>query len=227
MSTVFITGANRGLGLEFVKQYADAGWRVLASCRDVARAGELKSLKGTLELIQLDVTDHAAIEKLAEDLSDDNIDILINNAGVLLDYGSRLGNIDHAAVSASFEINAFAPLKICECFTDHVARSEMKVMTAITSRLASIEENTSGGGYAYRASKAALNALMRGVAGDLAGRGVTVAMFHPGWVRTRMGGRSAAVDPADSVRGIRSIIAELGPEQSGTFLSYDGEVLPW
>jgi NAD(P)-dependent dehydrogenase (short-subunit alcohol dehydrogenase family) len=226
MPTVFITGANRGLGLEFAAQYAAEGWRVIATCRDVAAADDLKRFSGDLEICALDITMRAAVTDLAGELAGTAIDVLINNAGVLLDYGGRLGGIDHDAVAASFQVNAFAPLHVSECFADHVAGSEMKVMAAVSSHLGSIQ-NMGGGGYAYAASKAALNALMKCLAGDARARGIKVVLFHPGWARTRMGGQGAAVDPAASVAGMRAIIAGLRPEQSGSFLNYDGEALPW
>jgi NAD(P)-dependent dehydrogenase (short-subunit alcohol dehydrogenase family) len=226
MPTVFITGANRGLGLEFARQYSNEGWRVIATCRDAA-AEDLRGLVGAVEIFPLDVTDRAAAQALAAELSGTSIDVLLNNAGVLLDYHARLGEIDHDALATSFAINALAPLHICESFADHVAASDMKVMASISSHLGSIDGIGAGSGYSYPASKAALNALMKNVAGDVAGRGIKVVLFHPGWVRTAMGGPSAAVDPGDSAAGMRRIIAELTAEQSGCFVTYQGDALPW
>ncbi len=138
MPTVFITGANRGIDLEFARQYAAEGWRVIATCRDAAAADGLQALAGELEILPLDVTMRAAVASLAAGLAGTAIDVLINNAGVLLDYGARLGAIDHDALAASFAVNDFAPLHICECFTEHVAASQLKVMASLSSDLGSI-----------------------------------------------------------------------------------------
>lgn len=227
MPTVFITGANRGIGLQFARQYSAEGWRVIATCRDVVAADDLRRLEGDVEIFPLDVTDRAAVENLAGQLSGATIDVLLNNAGVLLDYHAQLGSVDYEALEASFAINAMAPLHICGCFTNHVAASEMKVMASISSHLGSIDGIGAGSGYSYPASKAALNALMKNVAGDVAALGIKVVLFHPGWARTRMGGQSAAVDPGDSAAGMRRIIAELTAEQSGCFVTYQGDALPW
>lgn len=227
MPTVFITGANRGIGLQFARQYSAEGWRVIATFRDAAAAEDLRGVAGEVEIFPLDVIDRAAVESLAAELSGTAIDVLLNNAGVLLDYHARLGEIDHGALATSFAINAMAPLHICERFADHVAASDMKVMASVSSHLGSINGIGAGSGYSYPASKAALNALMKNVAGDVAGLGIKVVLFHPGWVRTRMGGPSAAVDPGDSAAGMRRIIAELTAEQSGRFVTYQGDVLPW
>lgn len=227
MPTVFVTGANRGLGLEFSRQYAADGWSVIATCRDLGDAGDLEALSGDVQIHQLDVADFERVEALAAELDGVAIDVLANNAGVLEPWPTPFGAVDYEGWQRALRINTMAPLKICECFADHVARSAKKKIAAVSSHLGSIGGNTGGGSYVYGSSKAALNAVMKSVSINLASRGICVAVFHPGWARTRMGGPGAAVDPVDSVTGMRKIIASLTPETTGRFYRYDGEELPW
>jgi len=227
MPTVMITGASRGLGLEFARRYAAEGWRVIATCRVPADAGALAEVKGTVEIHPLDVADHATIESLAGALDGQAIDLLVNNAGI---YGTRpadLGTIDYHAWGEVMRVNVMGPLKVAELFTEHVARSGLKVMVAISSRMGSIAANLSGGSYIYRSSKAALNAVMKSLSVDLAARGVTVVVFHPGWVATDMGGAGASLDAPESVAGMVKAIAALGPGDGGRFISHDGTEVPW
>lgn len=227
MTTVLITGANRGLGLEFARQYAADGWRVIATCRDPAGARELAGLGGAVNIHALDVTDHARIHALAKTLKRDAIDVLINGAGV---YGPRpvpLGGVDYAAWGEVLRVNAMAPLTVSESFDDHVARSDLKRIVTITSRMGSIADNDSGGSYIYRSSKAAVNAVMKSLAGDLKSKGITVAVVHPGWVRTDMGGPEATIDVTKSVTGMRAVIAGLKESDSGRFFNYEGTEIPW
>ena len=226
MSTVLITGANRGIGLEFARQYAEAGYRVHAACRAPGSAGALASLGNGVKLHKLDVTDHAGIEALAAGLRNEAIDILINNAGI---YGDRqeLGKIDYAAWQEVMRVNTLAPLKMAECFLPHLEAGKMKVIASLTSRMGSIADNNAGGHYIYRSSKAALNAAARSLALDLAPRGITVIVFHPGWVKTDMGGPSALIDAETSVAGMRAVIEGAGPKATGRFFNYDGAEVPW
>ena len=232
MQTVLITGAGRGIGLEFARQYlADAGWRVLACCRQPERATELKPLaaasRGRLEVLPLDVRDAGQITALAGTLRGQAIDILINNAGVYGQRAAALGAIEADTWRLTLEVNALAPLKMCEAFVEHVARSERRLMVAITSRMGSIADNTSGGHYAYRASKAALNAAVKSLALDLRPQGITCLALHPGWVRTAMGGSEAPLSVTESVTGLRKVMAAARPAQSGRFLAFDGAEIPW
>ena len=227
MPTVMITGASRGLGLEFVRQYAAQDWCVIATCRTPADADALAEVKGTVEVHPLDVADHATIEVLARVLDGQAIDLLINNAGI---YGPRpgdLGAIDYHAWGKVVEVNVMGPLKVAELFTEHVARSGLKLMVAISSRRGSIADNDSGGAYIYRSSKAALNAVMKSLSVDLKARGIAVVAFHPGWVATDMGGAGAALDAPESVTAMVKAIAALGPEDGGRFINYDGTEVPW
>ncbi len=228
MPTVLLTGANRGIGLEFARQYAAAGWRVLATCRAPEKAEKLSALGDGVSLYELDVTDHARIKALAKELEGEAIDLLINNAGL---YGAsqsqELGSIDPELWIEVLRVNTLAPLKMAECFLPHLKTGERKVIASITSRMGSIGDNDVGGHYIYRSSKAALNAAVRSLAIDLKPLGVTAVVLHPGWVRTAMGGKGAAIDPEPSVAGMRAVIERLGPADAGKFLSYDGRELAW
>ena len=227
MPTVLITGASRGLGLEFARQYAGDGWPVIATCRDPDTAAELKSLDGQVDIHALDVTDRVAIGDLARTLESQPVDLLLNNAGV---YGPRdldFGEIDFDGWAHVLRVNTLAPLAVSECFVDHVAASGLKLIVAITSRMGSVALNETGGSYLYRSSKAALNAAMKSLSLDLKPRGITVAVLHPGWVRTDMGGPGASIDAPVSISGLRRVIAGLGPRDSGKFFNHDGEEIPW
>ncbi|MAE44573.1 MAG: short-chain dehydrogenase [Magnetovibrio sp.] len=227
MPTVLITGANRGIGFEFARQYADGGWRVIATCRDPANAGELSALGGDIEVHGLDVTDHVRIQALAKSLERSAIDLLLSNAGVSGPRPNPFGGIDYQSWMEVLSVNAMSPLKLCECFVDHVARSDLKRIVAVTSKMGSIAENSSGGSYIYRSSKTALNAVMKSLSVELASRRVIVAVLHPGWVRTDMGGPGALIEARTSVAGMRQVIAGLKLEDSGGFFNYDGAGIPW
>ncbi|MGE0709116.1 MAG: SDR family oxidoreductase [Planctomycetota bacterium] len=226
MPSVLITGSNRGLGLEFARQYAADGWRVFAACRDPERARELQALAGErVSLHALEVTDFVAVERLAGELSGEALDVVLNNAGVFGD-AAPFGEVDYDVFRRTLEVNTLAPLRLAECFVGHLERGQQKKLVNITSRMGSIEDNTSGGRYAYRASKAALNMVNRCLAVDLAGR-LTAVVLHPGWVATDMGGPSAPLRPEGSVRQMRAVIAGLSAKDSGGFFNYDGASLPW
>jgi NAD(P)-dependent dehydrogenase (short-subunit alcohol dehydrogenase family) len=218
MPNVLVTGSNRGLGLEFVRQYQAAGWRVFACCRDPAGASALRELAGESTSIHaLDVSDFAAIAALAAELSSEALDLLINNAGVFGD-GATLGELDYEAIRRTLEVNTLSPLCMAECFLPHVERGNGKKIVNVTSKMGSITDNTSGGRYAYRSSKAALNMATKSLALDLGAR-ATAIVIHPGWV--------APLQPPESVKGMRDVIAGLRPEDSGRFFNYDGQPLPW
>lgn len=227
MPTVMITGASRGLGLEFARQYAKDAWRVIATCRDPAAAADLKAVEGSLHIHALDVTDHKAIRALALALEGRAVDVLINNAGV---YGPRevpFGDMDYGAWADVLGVNTLAPYAVTECFAGHVAASDLKIVVSITSRMGSIASIDKGGAYIYRSSKAALNAVMKGLSHELKSMGITVAVLHPGWVKTDMGGPDASIDAPVSVSGLRRVIAGLKPGDSGKFFNYDGDEIPW
>jgi Dehydrogenases with different specificities (related to short-chain alcohol dehydrogenases) len=227
MPSCFIAGASRGIGLEFVRQYAADGWTVHAACRRAATAQDLLRLTGDVRVIELDVTDFAAVDAVARTLDGQAIDLLINNAGI---YGPRTvpyDFVDYAVWDVVMRTNVMAPLKLSAALSKHVARSRRKLIVSLTSNMGSITENTSGGAYIYRSSKAALNAVMRSLAIDLRGKEIAVVLIHPGWVRTDMGGPGALMEVETSVAGMRRVIEELDIDDTGNFFSHDGKTLPW
>ena len=231
MSSVLITGANRGLGLEFAVQYAAEGWEVFAACRNPAEAEQLQDLSrkadGRVSMLAMDVTNRESIRNASIQLKDAAIDVLINNAGIGGPRGQTTGNVDYAAWDHVLDVNTIGPLRVLEAFTEQLARSERKLVVTISSGMASIADNTSGGSIPYRSSKAAVNMVMRSAAIDLAPRHITCVLLSPGWVKTDMGGPSARLTPHQSVKAMRSLIERLGPTDSGKFLHYDGREYPW
>lgn len=226
MPTVLVTGANRGLGLEFCRSYAADGWRVHACCRHPDKAKALKAIAGDLLVHRLDVTDGLRVAGLARELAGEPIDLLLNNAGVFKE-GQDFGRIDYDDWIEAFKINTLAPMRMAERLVEHVAASARKLIVNISSGMASIADYDGGGAYAYRSSKAALNMVVKGLAADLAPRGITVVALSPGWVQTDMGGAHAALTPAESIAKMRAIIDNLGPADSGRFLSHEGKERPW
>jgi NAD(P)-dependent dehydrogenase (short-subunit alcohol dehydrogenase family) len=231
MPTTLITGANRGLGLEFARQYAADGWQVCAACRNPKSASELHRLADarghSLQILALDVTKPASVNAAAAKLDGLAIDLLLNNAGVGGTRGETIGNIDYKAWAKVLDVNTMGPLRVSEAFVDHVARSGRKLIVTLTSGMGSIVDNTSGGSFAYRSSKAAVNMVMRSLAIDLAPRGITCVVVNPGWVQTDMGGSHATLTPAESVSRLRRLIDSLGPAQSGKFFNHDGREYAW
>ncbi len=227
MPTCLITGANRGLGLEFARQYLANQWTVIATCRAPLAATELNALEGSIEVHPLDVTDFAQVEALGSTLAKTAIDVLINNAGVYGPTKLTYDKMDYREWPHVMRTNVAAPLKLSVVLLANVTRSTQKKIVAISSKMGSMTDNTSGGAYIYRSSKAALNATMRSFAIDTRGSGVTVGLLHPGWVRTDMGGPSALIDASESVTGMRQVIADLTPEKSGHFFDYEGKEVPW
>ena len=221
MPTVMITGASRGIGREFAGQFEADGWRVIATCRDPSASG----LAG--EVHALDITDPDSIAALAEVLRGERIDLLINNAGVYGPTGTALGAIDYGAWEEVLRINLLGSLRVAEAFVDLVENSSQKKLVFISSEMGSIAGNESGGGYIYRSSKTALNMAVTSLSVDLSGRGIICLLFHPGWVRTDMGGASAPLDAATSVAGMRAVIDRAAAADNGRFLNYDGSHLSW
>ena len=231
MPTTLVTGANRGLGLEFARQYAAEGWQVIAACRAPKGAKELQQIAaasgGRIRILEMDVTDAASVRAAAAGLKGEVIDLLLNNAGVGGPPGQQLGKLDYAAWARVLDTNTLGPMRVVEAFLENVANSHLKQVVTITSGMGSIEDNTSGGRYAYRSSKAAVNMVMKSLSVDLAPRGITCVVMNPGWVRTDMGGASGTLSPAESIQSLRSVIAALRPEDSGKFLNYTGKPYPW
>ena len=232
MNSVLITGSNRGLGLEWASQYARAGWVVYATCRYPDQADELQKLaevSPNVSLHQLDVTITGQIEALAEELDNTPIDVLVNNAGIYREqWGKdRLGKIIYSDWQDTFNVNTLGVMRVSEALMANLASSQRKLIVAITSHMGSIAEISSSSDYAYRSSKAALNAAMKGLSYEVADRHIGVLLLHPGWVRTRMGGESAPLSVEESVIGMRQIIEGFQPSDSGHFYRYDGSEIPW
>jgi NAD(P)-dependent dehydrogenase (short-subunit alcohol dehydrogenase family) len=231
MPSVLITGANRGLGLEFTTQYLSANWQVYAACRHPESAEALQALararKDRIEILALDVTRAPTIAQAAAALQGRTIDVLLNGAGIIGKPGQRTGSVDYTNWAQVLDVNTMGPLRVTEAFLENVARSDRKLVVTITSGLGSLADNTSGGAIPYRSSKVAVNMVMRSVAIDLAERGIASVVVNPGWVRTDMGGANATLTPAESVSALRKLIETLGMQQSGKFFNYDGREYPW
>jgi NAD(P)-dependent dehydrogenase (short-subunit alcohol dehydrogenase family) len=231
MTTVLITGANRGLGLEFARQYASDGWDVIATCREPGSGRELRALAQAsgkkLRVLSMDVTDSGSVHKAVQQLDGIPVDVLINNAGTAGATGQTTGNVDYENWLHVLAVNTLGPMRVAEAFAELVARSERRLIVTITSGMGSLTDNTSGGSIAYRTSKAAVNMAMRSAAVDLAPRAITCVVIHPGWVKTDMGGASAPLTPKESITAMRRLIARLRPADSGKFFDYDGREHPW
>ena len=230
MATVLITGANRGLGLEFCRQYAEQGWHVIACSRNPDDAFDLNNLAGhpNIQLETLDVSKFEQIDALSRKLADQPIDILINNAGIYADHRSNgFGHLDYQAWTHSLLINTQAPVKMAEAFLAQIKNGDKKLIVAISSLMGSMADNEGGGSIFYRSSKAALNAAMKSLAIDLANQSVGVLIFHPGWVKTDMGGPNALINADQSISGMCALIDNFSLDQSGSFVKYDGTPMPW
>lgn len=229
MSTVLITGSNRGLGLEFVRQYLDKGWKVLAACRDPQQASELIELSnaGHVELLKLDVASEKDINALGKTLDGRAIDHLILNAGVLGDDCAKLGEMTQSKWLEVLNINTVAPALLIQALRENVAASEHKTIVGISTRVASIGDNGSGNMYSYRTSKAALNQILVSAGKNLAEQGVKTVAVHPGWVQTDMGGKDATFTPQESVAGIINVAESMTLETSGSFRVFDGSAIEW
>jgi len=220
MKHVVITGANRGIGLELARYYQAEGWRVTGVCRE----SSTKLRRITAQIVDgVDVTSKEDVGQLVASLRGQTIDLLINNAGVMLN--ETLGELDFDSIHFQMETNAFAPIRISEALLPNL--QEGSKIANITSRMGSIADNDSGGRYGYRASKAAFNALGRSLAIDLKERGIAVAQLHPGFVKTRMVNFEGLITPEESVVGLVERIDALNLENSGSFWHSNGEELPW
>ena len=230
MSTVLITGANRGIGLEFARQYAADGWRVIAVCRDPDRSPELHACVPASDIHRLELTDQASLLGLSARLRDQPIDVLLANAGVMSAH-PRTAPLDIAdeAWLTDFRVNAVAALQVAAAFAPQVAASQHRKLIAISSLLGSIGSNAMGGHYSYRASKAALNALWRTFAVDHPE--LIAVTLSPGLLRTDMTRYEQAWDqlndPAPRVAMLRSVIARLSAADSGGSLNFNGDTMPW
>jgi len=222
--TVLITGANRGIGLELAREYAAAGWHVIGTARKPDEAIALKTLGAEVE--QLDVTDQGSVDRLAADLRGRPIDILINNAGIQL-LMWKLGEVDIDKYNRTLAVNTVGPVRVTLALLPNLRAGDRKLIVNMTSDISSIANNTSGGFYGYRESKAALNMFTRSLAAELGPEGFICIVLHPGWVKTDMGGPKAPITVQESVHGILKVVDGLSPDDNGTFLTYAGERMAW
>jgi NAD(P)-dependent dehydrogenase (short-subunit alcohol dehydrogenase family) len=230
MDSVLITGAGRGIGLEFARQYAADGWQVFATCRNKDEASDLEALIRTpgvkVSLHQMDTTDQASIQAVADELAGEEIDILINNAGISGRRDVGIGSMDYDSWAEVMQTNVFAPMKVTEAFMENVSESYLHLVVMISSRMGSIGDTSSGGSMIYRSSKTALNMAMRCLALETRDRLTTISV-HPGWVRTDMGGAGATLPTHESVTAMRELFYQMRDADSGKFFNYDGTELPW
>ena len=230
MATVLITGANRGIGLEFVKQYLARGENVIGTCRDIEAAEALAQLSANnenLQLLELDVANDESLMAFPAQLVNSPIDIFINNAGVYGPRNSVFNNVDAENWLPVLRVNTIAPMLLTQRIIENLKQGEGKKLLYVTSKMGSIDDNNGGGSYVYRSSKAALNAVVKSIAVDLGGAGFDVAVLHPGWVRTDMGGPNGLIDTETSVVGMISVIDNLNSGNTGSFFNYDGTIIPW
>lgn len=218
--TIVVTGANRGIGLQLARIWHERGDNVIAVCRSPSEA--LKEL-GVRIFDNIDVTRGEDIEALCQALGDEPVDVLYNNAGILSD--ESLDNMDWGRIQRQFEVNSLGPLRVTHALLDHMGEGGKVAM--MTSRMGSMTDNTSGGRYGYRMSKAALNAVGKSLAMDLKPRGIAVAILHPGFVQTDMTGNQGNLKPDEAAAGLVRRVDELNLENTGTFWHSDGSILPW
>jgi NAD(P)-dependent dehydrogenase (short-subunit alcohol dehydrogenase family) len=227
MSTTLITGCDYGIGFEFARQYAAVGWRVHAVCLEASSREKLAALEGDVHFHRCDVSNPEDVGALVSTLDGDAIDLLINNAATFAPDGPgalKLPDMDE--FTRVMRVNTVAPIYLAEAFADSVARSNARTMAFISTRSGSIGDNTSGGHYAYRCSKASLNMAVKSLSYDLKDRGVVSVALHPGSVRTETR-KKGQVEVDASVAGMRQVLADLPAEDSGTFQRFDGGTIEW
>lgn len=226
MTTILITGTGRGIGLELARQSLEKGWTVYGSARSQVPAGEahICDHENFHDLV-FDVTDHAAVRAAAAQI-DAPIDILINNAGIIGPQHQSTLDMDFDGFAQTLAVNTLAPLAVTQAFLPNLRRSSNPRVVTISSRMGSMS-HASSDRIAYRASKAAVNKVMQGLATDLGGEGITVISMHPGWVQTDMGGKAADITPHQSAAGILSVAEGLAPDRNGHFINWDGSPIPW
>lgn len=225
--TILVTGAARGIGLELARRYAESGRDVIATVRSLDNADALRACASPhLTVAQLDVTGEESIRQIQRTLADRPIDILINNAGVFGGDRQSLENADYAAWLRTFEVNSIAPFRVTTALLPNLRLSDRPRVVALSSQMGSLQR-ASGGSYAYRSSKAALNKVMQVLAVELRSAGIVVCPVHPGWVRTDMGGESGEISVEECVRGLVALIDDLSLDKSGRFWTWNGREHPW
>ncbi len=230
MATVLITGTNRGIGLEFVNQCLARGDHVIATCRDIAATDELKLLQDRhkdLDIRQLDVACMDSMQEFVQQLNELPIDIFINNAGVYGPTSVKFGEVDAQVWASVLQVNSIAPLMLSQLLMPNLRQGKDKKLLYLTSKMGSIGDNSGGGSYIYRSSKTALNSVVKSLAIDLAAEGFSIAVLHPGWVLTDMGGPNALIESKTSVTGMLKVVDDLDSQSSGSFFNYDGSIIAW
>lgn len=222
--TVLVTGANRGIGLEYARQFAAKGYRVIGTARDPADAKELSAVADRVE--SLDVTSAESVAALATRLRGVPVDILVNNAGVFDRKDVTVDKVDFAMMEQTLAVNTLGPLRVTQALLPNLRAGKRRTVVNMSSQLGSIE-GSNGRWYAYRASKAALNQVNKTMSAELATEGFVCVVLHPGWVRTDMGGPGATYSPEESVRGLVAVIEKLGPADNGRFYDFKGNPIPW
>jgi len=226
INSVLITGANRGIGLEFVRQLVPTAKAIYAACRSPENAHALNKLAAStnnVHVLPLEVTNEKHIEALRQRLEGTSLDLLINNAGI---FKGRNNTIDKDEWSETFAVNVMAPINISRALLTNLKQSNLAIVANITSQMGSIADNGSGGSTIYRSSKAALNAATKSFAIDHADE-ITTLLLHPGWVRTDMGGPNGMIDAGTSVSGMLNVINNVANDDNGRFINYDGQAIPW
>lgn len=224
--TALVTGANRGLGLEFAKQLRASGWNVVGTARSVEEATELAATGARVEA--LDVASTESVAALAKRLDGLAIDMLVNNAGVgSASRSGKLEDVDVEAALRTLSVNTLGPMRVTQALLPNLRKGERKTVLCISSALGSVELNTRGGYYGYRESKSALNMFVRSLAAELKDEGFLCIAMSPGWVRTDMGGPQATLSPEESIGGMLKVIGGLTPAETGRYYAHDGAVLPW
>ena len=225
MPSVLISGANRGLGLEFARQYAADGWVVHGTARNPVAADALSALG--VQVHELDIADEDSIRALAQKLAGEPLDVLIANSGIHRDFELPIESIGRADFLDVFAVNTFGPLRLAAALLPNLERGERKLATAMSSLMSSITRNDWGTQHIYRASKTALNAVWTSLAREWRPRGIACVLIRPGYVRTALTRYQGDLDPPESVAGLRKVIAGLSLADSGRLIGYDGKELPW
>ena len=235
MPVAIITGANRGLGLEFARQCLEDGWKVIAINRRSSAGLDMLAERYPVQLIEADLTDDESLAAAVAKIDEPGIDLLINNAGMMGDASFAevglnyqvFGTFDRDEWSRVFDINVFTPMALTELLAEKLEAAERPTVVTLSSMLGSNALNTMGNVYAYRASKAAVNSIMKSMGVNLGSRGIICVAMHPGWVKTEMGGPGADISPEESVAGIRRVLNDLTVADSGRFMAYDGSEMPY
>lgn len=226
-NTIFITGTSRGIGLEFVKQYAENKWHVYASARQISESlANLAKKYNNIHLIEFDVTDFKSYQNIANQLKDIPIDIILNNAGIYGKQNQEIGNLEPENFHAVYTTNTIAPVMVVQNLLPNLEKGKLKLIVNISSRMGCIGENNTGDDYAYRSSKSALNSIMKSLQTDVQDKGIKVLLLHPGWVKTDMGGQDAYIDTNTSVTGMCKVI-EQARSLKDLFYNYEGKALSW